>query len=771
MKKAFAASLLLVCILFYLLPSYSAVAAAAQPIGDISDNLFDTDHETTGDGSKAHYQIDVTSKEEEEEGGFTGMFKTVGSWVSGDAIKDSVLAQFYEGMNFFVNIMFKVNMYMTNTMLTVLDYSYHFDVINKIIEKIEGVMQGITGISGGMFGQTGLFGQFLILISVLVGIVFVYQYFFKGAQIEATGTFVKTVGILIVALVFFSNYGAVLKGMNNLTTELTGRIMNASSGLASGGTNDAVQTSMSDNMWNLFVHRPYLYLQYGSDNESAVGESRVDALLKLAPGDDRQAYVEEQEVTDQGNMMMTYAKVPDRLVFTILYSSVNFITSLPIFALALLIILFQFWFLAIAVAAPFYIVLAAFPKMSGIFRRYVEELALPLLLKLAVSIIALIVFTMSAIVYEVSNSDSVGYFATALIELVVLALLFILRKRFMRILFEGGTLVRSVSREISNFDHHVTGKVKDMKRKIAKGAAQAAGAAVAGPQGAAIGGAAADAMMPEDTKNEPLENVSLNDGENAEGGSERTGAASGISGESEALETVPLNQPAAGEERQHDGRGEPVQTVPLAGLAAGEAAATRQDGKLVPLHKGKHHAASAGGSGSAPGAAAGAHELPVSEPSRETSLPVETIHSPAQGVPQPSDAAAVSSVTSAGTGTLIPMESGTPHSTQPEPSTLQPRTAQPSSPVTMPGSARVADVVPLPPVVSLGERGKVQLSSSKNAPREKIRTAQGSVIMDSLHDTGAYTGGADRGSEDAHVRTGGDPLDIVSLKEDREGDE
>jgi hypothetical protein len=458
--------------------------------------------------------------------------------------------------------------------------------------------------------------------------------------------------------------------------------------------------------------------------------------------------------------------------YTILYTTVNFITSLPIFALALLIILFQFWFLAIAVAAPFYIVLSAFPNMNRIFRRYVEELALPLMLKLAVSIIALIVFTMSAIVYEVSNSDSVGYFATALIELVILALLFILRKRFMRILFEGGTLVRSVSREISNFDHHVSGKVRDMKRKVAKGAAQAAGAAIAGPQGEAIGGAAADAMMPEDTKNEPLENVSLNDGENAEGGgSDRTGAAPGTSGESEALETVPLNQPAAGEERQDQGRGEPMQTLPLAGTAAGEAAATREGGNIVPLHTGKQQTTTARGSGSAPGAAAGAHELPVSEPHRETSLPVETIHSPR--APQPSEPAAVSSVASAaaGTGSMTPMESGDSYATQPEPSTLQPRTAQPSNPVTMPGSARVADAVPLPPVVSLGERGKVQPSSSKNAPREKIRTAQGLVIMDSLHDTGAYTGGADRGSEDAHARTGGDPLDIVSLKEDREGDE
>ncbi|MDO3681816.1 CD3337/EF1877 family mobilome membrane protein [Paenibacillus ehimensis] len=504
---------LLSFLLFVLLPVTVAGAASGNTGTGISDHLFDTKHEVTSDGSKAYYQIDVTSKlpgEDEDDGIFKNAFKTVGSWISGDAIKDTVLAQFYEGMNFVVNIMFKVNVYMTNMMLTVLNYAYHFDVINRIIEKIEGVIQKITGISNLHFEQVGLYGNFLIAIGVSVGLVFIWNYFFKHAQLEATGNVVKSVLILTVSLFFFSNYGTVLKGANNITTELTGHVIGASSGLFEGKGGDSTR-GLGENMWNLFVHRPYLYMQYGNDNESAVGQDRVNALLKLPPGEDRQKYVERTEVKERSNMMMTYSMVPDRLVFTVLYTIVNGITSIPIFALALLLILFQFWFLTIAVAAPFYMVIAAFPGGGGVFRRYTEELALPLLLKIAVSVVALVVFTMSAIVYEVSNSDSIGYFATAFVEFIVLLLIFILRKRFMRILMEGNRLVRSVAHEVSNFDHHVSNAAREMKRKAVKAAAQAAGGAVAGPEGAAVAGAAADASMGDNKRSEPLENVSMHD--------------------------------------------------------------------------------------------------------------------------------------------------------------------------------------------------------------------------------------------------------------------
>lgn len=539
-RKAFSVLVLVMVLWMGVQPVYAADPDQLNGNNSISGNLFNTEHEKTSDGSRAYYQIDVTSKDSSDEEN-QGVFETIGSWISGDAIKDGIMSQFYEAMNFFVNIMFKVNVYMTNMMLTVLNYAFQFDVVNSIIERLEGVMENITGISHGMFTGIGLFGKFIIAISVSLGLVFVYQYFFKKAEIQAVGTVAKTFVMLCFALIFFTNYGSILKGANNVTTELSAIVMGASSTLSS--EDGEAETNIGDNMWSLFVHRPYLYMQYGTDNENQIAEgtSRVDALLKMAPGEERQTYVETNEVKKKGNKMMTYAQVPDRLVFTILYTIVNGITSLPIFALAVLIIIFQFWFLAIAVVAPFYLLIGAFPGQSGVFRRYIEELALPLILKIGVSMIALVVFTMSAIVYEVSNSDAIGYFATAFVEFIVLALIFLLRRRFMSILFAGGTLARSVAHEAAHADSWITDKGRDMKRRLVRGAVQAAGAVAGGPAAAAAAGAAVDgAMAPEDRhKSNTLENVSLADEKRGKEDAKKKGAVQDRS-EDDALKTVPL---------------------------------------------------------------------------------------------------------------------------------------------------------------------------------------------------------------------------------------
>lgn len=483
-------------VFFFFVSCTLPIANAADPdvvFGkNISSNLFNTDHEVTSNGSPAYYQIDVTSKtgDEDEEGNvFTQAFSTVGSWISGDAVKDSIMAQFYEAMNFMVNILFKMNLYMTNAMLTVLDYAFDFDVVNTLIERIEGVMQSITGISALSFSGMGLYGKLIGIIGISVGLLFLYQFFFKNAQIEAVGNMVKTLLILIVTLLFFSNYATVLKGANSLTTEASAIIMGAGAGLSEDGTTSGRQ-SMGNNMWDLFVHRPYLYMQYGTDKESEVGESRVDELLSKAPGESRQDYVENNEVKESGNGMMTYVQVPERLVFTGLYTVVNGITSIPIFALALLIIVLQFWFLAVAALAPFYLLIAAFPAGGGIFRRYMEELTLPLILKLGVSFIALIVFTMSEIVYQEGNTDSIGYIAVAIIEFVILVLIFLIRNRLIKILFAGNQAARQLAMEASQLDRRINGA----RYKATRGAATVVGTMAGGPAAGAAAGAAVDSM-------------------------------------------------------------------------------------------------------------------------------------------------------------------------------------------------------------------------------------------------------------------------------------
>lgn len=543
------------------------IASAADPDvlagKNISSNLFNTDHEVTSNGSPAYYQIDVTSKtgDEEEEGNvFTQAFSTVGSWISGDAVKDSIMAQFYEAMNFMVNILFKMNLYMTNAMLTVLDYAFDFDVVNTLIERIEGVMQSITGISSMSFSGMGLYGKLIGIIGISVGILFAYQYFFKHAQIEAVGNMVKTLLILVVTLLFFSNYATVLKGANSLTTEASAIIMGAGSGLSEDGTTSGRQ-SMGNNMWDLFVHRPYLYMQYGTDKESEVGESRVDELLSKPPGQVRQDYVEKNEVKESGNGMMTYVQVPERLVFTGLYTVVNGITSIPIFALGLLIIVLQFWFLAVAALAPFYLLIAAFPAGGGVFRRYTEELALPLILKLGVSFIALIVFTMSEIVYQEGNTDSIGYIAVAIIEFVILVLIFLIRNRLIKILFAGNQAARQLAMEASQIDR----RMNAARHKATRGAAQAAGTMAGGPAAGAAAGAVVDSMESgRDTSPvATLENESL--------GASNNYVTDGADTDNDLDDNAPLESESLGDPPPIGASGSGVSAKVMAGVMAGSA--------------------------------------------------------------------------------------------------------------------------------------------------------------------------------------------------------
>ncbi|APO48526.1 hypothetical protein BS614_30870 (plasmid) [Paenibacillus xylanexedens] len=554
-------------ILTFFMSCMLPIASAADPDvlsgKNISSNLFNTNHEVTSNGSPAYYQIDVTSKtgDDEEEGNvFTQAFSTVGSWISGDAVKDSIMAQFYEAMNFMVNILFKMNLYMSNAMLTVLDYAFDFDVVNTLIERIEGVMQSITGISSLGFSGMGLYGKLIGIIGISIGLLFLYQYFFKHAQIEAVGNLVKTFVILVVTLLFFSNYGTVLKGANALTTEATAIIMGAGSGLSEDGTTSGRQ-SMGNNMWDLFVHRPYLYMQYGTDKENEVGESRVDELLSLPPGQSRQDYVEKREVGDSGNGMMTYVQVPERLVFTGLYTVVNGITSIPIFALGLLIIVLQFWFLAVAALAPFYLLIAAFPAGGGVFRRYTEELSLPLILKLGVSFIALIVFTMSEIVYQEGNTDSIGYIAVAIIEFVILVLIFLIRNRLIKILFAGNQAARQLAMEASQIDR----RMNAARQKATSGAAQAVGTMAGGPAAGAAAGAVVDSMESgrDTSPAAALENESLDASDNY--------VTDSVDADNDLDDNVPLESERLGDPPPLGASGSGVSAKVMAGVMAGAA--------------------------------------------------------------------------------------------------------------------------------------------------------------------------------------------------------
>ncbi|WP_425484327.1 CD3337/EF1877 family mobilome membrane protein, partial [Halobacillus locisalis] len=433
------------------------------------------------------YHIDYLDSTELEERGFIDKMKF---WKT---IPDDTIGTAYTLLNdLLVNFPFKMIMLFTNIMIFFLNLAYSLNIINELIFEVEDVVASISGISGGQFGSGGIFGGFLTLILSCVAIYTLYQFAVKKAHISSFSGMLKSLVALVLALVILTNYGSIMSGLNNITNEMSSLIVGGNADIAvneSSGeiSNESVMTTMEDNVFNNFVHKPYLFLQYGVIDESSIGEDRVQNLLKASQGTEERNELVEKEITESGNEMMTRAKLFDRIAFVALVSGTNFINSIPIGFLTVLLFVFQMWFLVIAMIAPFALIVGALPNQFGVVTRYLLELTIPLFLKLGVSLMALFIFGLTdimlgtaSIVSNVSGSGIMGFVAMSLFQSLFLATMFILRKRIGRIFTLG-------SEQIGALREQANQALVEPLQKGVQNTATVAGATVGGISGGAQG--------------------------------------------------------------------------------------------------------------------------------------------------------------------------------------------------------------------------------------------------------------------------------------------
>lgn len=468
--------------------------------------------------SGQHYHLDLAEEEEEEEGGFWK--NLIPGWSFVEGTMDTVMTAIYVVINWANNFILLFNMMMTYFMMGILNFAYEFDFVNRVITHLDVMVKNITGISGETFTRgKGLFDGFLgIVVMISVGYA-AFMYLWKRSSLESLGTLLQTVIALSLSLLLFSNYSTFLTNANKLTTEASGLFLSGSADKMTDGdqTNANVRKEMNKNIHQMFIHRPYLIMQYGTDNEEAIGKERINKLLKTKPGEKRNKIVND-EVRKKGNQMMTSASVTDRFVFSFFYTGMNGLNSIPIYLMSFLLIVLQFWFLGIAMVAPFAFLFAAIPGQFGVLRKYMAELFLPLGLKLLVSVGAIFVFFISSMLYNVRSFGSVhDYLAIGFVQFGVLMLIFLLRKRVFNIFSTGSKEMAMLRAEMALLRESMLSPVKSGVQATATVAGAAIGAAATGGTGtmagAAIGGKVGKAvtgeMGPSDVASESARQLQL----------------------------------------------------------------------------------------------------------------------------------------------------------------------------------------------------------------------------------------------------------------------
>lgn len=432
-----------------------------------------------------YYHIDYIDPTELEEEGFWDKFKIFSN------LKDGVIAFFYNLLHdLFVAFPFTMLKTSTTVMIWLFNKIYEVNFINAIVDEITSAITGMAGISNLGFGSSGLFGGFLSLITISVAIYTLYKFVVNRATISAFSGLLKSIIALTLAITFFANYSTIIKGLNELSVEASGFIIGGGITVDDDGNiTGSAQDEMNTAIWNTFVHQPYLMLQYGSMNEEQIGEERILRLLRLKDGTAERYEVVQDEILNEGNEMMTRGSLFDRLIILFVTGIFNFINSIPLILLAFALIFFQFWFTVMAMIAPFAFLWSAFPNQFGVLARYFLELITPLVLKIAVSVLTLLVFSLTSIIARVGmsalNSQGLLSFVfVVFVQCILFFTLFLLRNRIIGIFSMGSKLLANVRENMSSA---FVQPVKKGVRGTATAVGTVAGAMAGGTQGALLG--------------------------------------------------------------------------------------------------------------------------------------------------------------------------------------------------------------------------------------------------------------------------------------------
>jgi hypothetical protein len=435
-----------------------------------------------------YYDLDIVSPESINEEGFVDKFWNA---VTGKLVEEGVNNTIQYAFFSMTRSMFQIDLLLTNIMIGILNFAYDVNIINTLIDSIQSTVVSMTGITNNVFGSSGLYGGFLGIIAVAVAIYTLYQFVVRKASISAFSGLLTSLISLTIALVFFSSYSEIIKGANTLSVETSKLVLSGNADMTVNNDGDinnlTLQEKMNDNIFNLMVHKPYLMLQYGTTNQTAIGDARILNLLKEKPFSQERMELALKEVTEHGNDTLIYPNTTKRMNFAGLMLITNAVSSIPIYLLAGALIIFQFWFLVIAIVAPFALLWSALPNQFGVLKRYFLELSIPLVLKMAVSIFALLIFGLTEVLQTInalSNGSTMGLFLTSLVQALILMTLFLLRKRIFSIFSKGSDLLSNARAEM---DNAFVNPFKKGVQNVATVGGAVIGGTMAGPQGAMVG--------------------------------------------------------------------------------------------------------------------------------------------------------------------------------------------------------------------------------------------------------------------------------------------
>lgn len=316
----------------------------------------------------------------------------------------------------------------------IVQQTYSLDFIGDMADDIGKNIQILAGMNTGSkkFNTDGFYTWLLLFIVLIVGGYMAYAGLIKRKTTEAVSAAVNMLVIFLLTAAFIAYAPQYIKNINDFSADLSNGVLELGAKLVMPG-NDEMGVKATDkirnNLFAIQVYKPWLLLQFGTTDETAIESERIAAgvdgdriksILSVSPvtnfGEDRQSAV-KTDIETYKNVNMTVTNVTGRFGKVLLIFFLNLIISIFVVIMCGLVIFTQLLFIIFALYLPLNFILSMLPTYNGLLKKAVEKLFNTILMRAGLTLLITIAFSLSAMIY--SMSGDYPFLMVAFLQIVV----------------------------------------------------------------------------------------------------------------------------------------------------------------------------------------------------------------------------------------------------------------------------------------------------------------------------------------------------------------
>lgn len=316
----------------------------------------------------------------------------------------------------------------------IVQQTYSLDFIGDMADDIGKNIQILAGMNTGSkkFNADGFYTWLLLFIVLIVGGYMAYAGLIKRKTTEAVSAAVNMLVIFLLTAAFIAYAPQYIKNINDFSADLSNGVLELGAKLVMPG-NDEMGVKATDkirnNLFAIQVYKPWLLLQFGTTDETAIESERIAAgvdgdriksILSVSPvtnfGEDRQTAV-KTDIETYKNVNMTVTSVIGRFGTVLLVFFLNLIISIFVVIMCGMVVFTQLMFIIFALYLPLNFILSMLPTYNGLLKKAVLKLFNTILMRAGLTLLITIAFSLSAMIC--SMSGDYPFLMAAFLQIVV----------------------------------------------------------------------------------------------------------------------------------------------------------------------------------------------------------------------------------------------------------------------------------------------------------------------------------------------------------------